>query len=142
MSSFHKGKQKRDFTGKIYDEINVTPLIDTLFFLLIIFMLTAPLLEYNIDVTPPELNADKLPQDDKHAKVVNLTKNGMVNYERTDMSRAQFIGRISEIRQDPEAKLYLRADRGLPYGEVIDFLGEIRSAGFKSIFLVTSEESK
>ena len=136
-------RRKRDFSVPIYDEINVTPLIDTLFFLLIIFMLTAPLLEYSIDVTTPEMNADKLPDsDDEHAKVVNCKTDGTIVFNRENMTRGEFILRLEALKRDPEAKLYLRADEALPYGEVIRFLSEIRKTGFTSIFLVTSEETK
>lgn len=136
-------RKKRDFSVPIYDEINVTPLIDTLFFLLIIFMLTAPLLEYSIDVTTPEMNADKLPDsDDRHSKVVNYKTDGTIVFNKENMTRGEFLTRLEELKRDPEAKLYLRADEALPYGDVIRFLSEIRKTGFTSIFLVTSEETK
>ena len=136
-------RRKRDFSVPIYDEINVTPLIDTLFFLLIIFMLTAPLLEYSIDVTTPEMNADKLPDsDDRHSKVVNYKTDGTIVFNKENMTRGEFLTRLEDLKRDPEAKLYLRADEALPYGEVIRFLSEIRKTGFTSIFLVTSEETK
>lgn len=136
-------RKKRDFSVPIYDEINVTPLIDTLFFLLIIFMLTAPLLEYSIDVTTPEMNADKLPDsDDRHSKVVNYKTDGTIVFNKENMTRGEFLTRLEDLKRDPEAKLYLRADEALPYGDVIRFLSEIRKTGFTSIFLVTSEETK
>ncbi len=124
-----------------YDSINLTPLIDTLFFLLIIFMVTAPLLEYSVDVSPPELNANQLPQnDDEKAKIVNLKANGVVVYDSTEMTRKEFLGMIGNI--DPEMKLFLRGDRTLTYGEVMDFLAGIKRAGFTNIHLVTAEEAK
>lgn len=132
----------RRFDAPPYDAINLTPLIDTLFFLLIIFMLTAPLLENSIDVTPPEMNADKLPDEDKHAKVVNVKKDGTIVFDRTEMNRSDFLMRVSGILQDdPKAKLYLRADRELQYGQVIDLLSAVKKSGFANIFLVTSEET-
>ncbi len=122
-----------------YDSINLTPLIDTLFFLLIIFMVTAPLLEYSVDVSPPAMNADALPQEDDKAKVVNMKANGVIVFDRQEMTRSEFTGMVGSI--DPEMKLFLRADRTLPYGDVIDFLSGIKRAGFTKIYLVTSEES-
>ncbi len=125
-----------------YDTINLTPLIDTLFFLLIIFMVTAPLLEYSVDVSPPEMNAGQLPQNDDKAKVVNLKTNGVVVFEREELTRNEFIAKLGSLSLDPEVKLYLRGDRALTYGEIIDFLAGIRRAGFSNIFLVTTEEAK
>ena len=134
--------RKRRSDSTPYDSINLTPLIDTLFLLLIIFMVTAPLLEYSVDVSPPEMNADQLPQDDKKAKVVSLKTNGMVQFNNAEITRAEFFVQLAAFRDDPETKVYLRADRMLSYGDVIDFLSKVRNSGFKNIFLVTSEEAK
>lgn len=130
---------RRNFATQAYDSINLTPLIDTLFFLLIIFMLTAPLLEYSIDVTTPEMEADELPQEsDPKTKVVNLKRDNSVSFEEQDLSQAVFIQRLSKLPAD--SKIYLRADKSLPYGDVINFLAKIRQTGFQNIFLITREE--
>lgn len=130
---------RRNFATQAYDSINLTPLIDTLFFLLIIFMLTAPLLEYSTDVTAPEMNADDLPQEsDPKTKVVNLKRDNTVNFDDQDMSQSVFLHRLNAM--PPDAKVYLRADESLPYGDVIRFLASIRRSGFQNIFLITKEE--
>lgn len=130
---------RRNFATQAYDSINLTPLIDTLFFLLIIFMLTAPLLEYSVDVSAPEMNAEDLPQEaDPKTKVVNLKRDNSVNFEDQDMSQSVFLHRLSSM--PPDAKVYLRADESLPYGDVIRFLASIRKSGFQNIFLITKEE--
>ncbi len=133
---------RRQFSDSMFDTINVAPLVDTLFFLLIIFMVTAPLIEYSTDVSAPEMNADTLPQDDEHAKVVNLKKDGLVLFNNQNMSQEDFFQQLPELKQDPEVKLYLRADRMLSYGNVIDFLARIRRNGFANVFLVTTEETE
>ena len=66
---------RRNFPRSTFDSINVTPLIDTLFFLLIIFMVTAPLLEYTVEVSPPQMNADPM-KPDEDSKIVNVKANG------------------------------------------------------------------
>lgn len=130
---------RRNFATQAYDSINLTPLIDTLFFLLIIFMLTAPLLEYSVDVSAPEMNAEDLPQEaDPKTKVVNLKRDNSVNFEDQDMSQSVFLHRLNSM--PPDAKVYLRADESLPYGDVIRFLASIRKSGFQNIFLITKEE--
>lgn len=133
---------RRQFSDSMFDTINVAPLVDTLFFLLIIFMVTAPLIEYSTDVSAPEMNADTLPQDDEHAKVVNLKKDGLVLFNNQNMSQEDFFQQLPELKQDPEVKLYLRADRMLSYGDVIDFLARIHRNGFANVFLVTTEETE
>ena len=73
------------FSNPPFDQINVTPLIDTLFFLLIIFMITAPLLEYSMDVTPPAYNAADI-KPDENSKVVNIRKNGAAEENTVSIS--------------------------------------------------------
>ena len=68
-------QKRRSLQVPIYDQINLTNLIDTLFFLLIIFMITAPLLEYSVDVTPPEMNADPI-KPDSDSEVINIKADG------------------------------------------------------------------
>ena len=74
------------FSNPPFDQINVTPLIDTLFFLLIIFMITAPLLEYSMDVTPPSYKAADIKPDD-NSKIVNIRKDGVIMFEGAKMER-------------------------------------------------------
>ncbi len=134
--------RKRKFGAPPFDSINLTPLIDTLFFLLIIFMVTAPLLEYNVDVSPPEMNADELTEDQEKSHVVNLRADGTLSYRNMDMTAEQFFHELSDLRHDPEARVFLRADRSLDFGSVIDFLAGVKRSGFTNIYLVTVEESK
>ena len=65
---------------RLIDDINMTPLIDLTFLLLITFMITVPLMEYGVNVTPPEMNAEKLP--DENFKVINLDKNGIIQFDK------------------------------------------------------------
>ena len=134
---------RRRISSTPYDSINLTPLIDTLFFLLIIFMVTAPLLEYTIDVSPPEMNANAIPkEEDQNAKTVNLKQDGMAVFQGETMSRERCIGELIKLNTDPKIKVFLRADRNLTYGSVIDFLAKVHNNGFKNIFLITTEEAK
>lgn len=136
---------RRRFNSTPYDTINLTPLIDTLFFLLIIFMITAPLLEYTLEVDPPQMNADPLPQnaaDEKNLKTINLTKEGNVIFDGETISQDECIMKLMPHRTNPEFKIFLRADQGLPYGKVIEFLAKIHGNGFKNVSLVTTEEAK
>ena len=84
---------RRRFQSKSYDEINITPLMDTVFFLLIIFMITAPLLEYSIDVSPPKMNASEM-KPDENSKVVNIRKNGDIEFERKILSPERLAARL------------------------------------------------
>ena len=87
-------KQRSQLTA--IGDINMTPLIDLTFLLLIIFMITAPLLEYGINVTPPELNADPLPEE--NSKVVNLNKNGDIVFEKDILDPASLTKRLESLQ--------------------------------------------
>ena len=134
---------RRRFQSKTYDEINITPLMDTVFFLLIIFMITAPLLEYSIDVSPPKMEAAEIKADD-YTKVIHVTKDKVIQFERKkNISMEELLSRLQELKQSRDSKkykFYLRADRELRYGDVIDVFKTIKKAGFADISLVTEAE--
>lgn len=135
---------RRRFPQSTFDTINVTPLIDTLFFLLIIFMITAPLLEYSVDVSPPQMTADTIRADEK-TKIINIRKDGSILFERTDMTREALSAALLRLRQDPVtagSPIFLRADRDLTYGSVMDVMRLIRNAGFTDVKLVMEEEPR
>jgi len=133
---------RRRFQNKTFDEINVTPLIDTLFFLLIIFMITAPLLEYSINVSPPKMDAVEIKPND-FMKVIHVQKTKVIQFEKKTLSMDQLLKRLAELKSSPQGsklKIYLRADRELRYGDVIDVLKTIKRAGHADISLVTESE--
>lgn len=130
---------RRRFQSKSYDEINITPLMDTVFFLLIIFMITAPLLEYSIDVSPPKMNASEM-KPDEYSRVINVKKNGDIEFEKKIMNPARLIARLRELKASPDGgriKVFLRADKDLLYGSVIQVMKDIKNAGFTDISLIT-----
>ncbi len=133
---------RRRSQNKTFDEINVTPLIDTLFFLLIIFMITAPLLEYSINVSPPKMDAVEIKPND-FMKVIHVQKSKIIQFEKKTYTMDQLLRRLADLKnspQGPKLKIYLRADRDLRYGDVIDILKTIKKAGHTDISLVTESE--
>ncbi len=133
---------RRRSQNKTFDEINVTPLIDTLFFLLIIFMITAPLLEYSINVSPPKMDAVEIKPND-FMKVIHVQKTKIIQFEKKTYTLDQLLKRLADLKNSPQGaklKIYLRADRDLRYGDVIDILKTIKKAGHTDISLVTESE--
>ena len=133
---------RRRFQSKNYDEINLTPLLDTVFNLLIIFMITAPLLEYSIDVSPPKMEAVEL-KADEYSKVINVTKEKRIRFEGKTLSMDSLLISLAQLRRSPQGnkfKFYLRADKDLRYGDVIEVLKTIKKSGHGSISLVTETE--
>lgn len=119
-------------------EINVTPFVDVMLVLLIIFMVAAPLLTVGVPLKLPETTAQPLPVEAEPPLTVNLAADGNIYLQETAMGFEEFSSRlpaIAEERQD--GQVYLRADAGLPYGAVAQVMGALNVAGFTSISLVT-----
>jgi biopolymer transport protein ExbD len=123
------------------DEINMTPLMDLTFLLLIIFMIATPLLEYSIDVSPPEMNADKI--EDNKSETVNLLANGQINFRGQIVSRDSLFEILKNLKEtSPKTILLLRADGDISYRKVIALMKEIKNSGFSNISLITVAEKQ
>ena len=121
------------------DQINVTPLLDLTFLLLIAFMITMPLMEYGTSIKAPEMNSDELPQE--NFKSVTLTKDGKIMLDDREVSETQLISELAELKAaNPKTDLLLRADGANSYKEVIELMAKIRRSGFKDVTLVTQQE--
>jgi len=120
-------------------EINVTPLVDVMLVLLIIFMVTAPLLVAGVPVNLPESRARALEQDTKPV-TLSIDGKGEVFLDEAPVSQADLPQRLAELRErlDPETQLFLRADAGLDYGAVMRVMGELNRAGLNKVALVTT----
>lgn len=123
------------------DKIDMTPLIDLTFLLLIVFMLTVPLLENGVDVSPPEMNSEPHPDDNAH--YIDLSKQGNIVFNKTSMNREQ-LGRELEalFMRNRLAVILIRADSTRQYGEVMELMKLSKRAGFKNISLVTQVEPR
>ena len=121
-------------------EINVTPLVDVMLVLLIIFMITAPLLVAGVPVDLPESRAAAL---DQQAAPVQISLDGQGNIFIDDapVAAAALPARLAAIAAQPEPpegrRIYLRADKGLDYGQVMRVMGELNRAGLNRVALVS-----
>ena len=124
------------------DQINITPLLDLTFMLLIVFMITTPLMENGIDVTPPTMNADKI-NTEKVTRNLTITRDGLLTYEKVKVTPAELLATLKTLQaSDPDAVLLLRADGSRSYSEVIAVMDTIRKSGFKNVQLVTLSDGK
>ena len=123
------------------DQINVTPLLDLTFLLLIAFMITMPLMEYGTNINAPEMNSSELPQDNFES--VTLTKAGTIMLGKEVVTREELIAKLTELKNSGrKIDLLLRADGERSYKDVIELMAEIRRSGFKDVTLVTQAERK
>ncbi|MEM6669791.1 MAG: protein TolR [Pseudomonadota bacterium] len=123
-------------------EINVTPFVDVMLVLLIIFMVAAPLLTVGVPLNLPKSNAKQLPQEKATPITVSVDAEGRIFYGEEEQSLAQLITRLGEDVEAPETdRVYLRADGDVGYGQVMRVMGELSSNGYANIGLVTDRSS-
>ena len=126
-------------------EINVTPLVDVMLVLLIIFMITAPLLVAGVPVDLPDSRAGALDQDARPVQIA-LDAQGGIFIDDDAVSEAALPQRLAAIAAQPEPpegrRIYLRADRGLDYGRVMRVMGELNRAGLNRVALVSVGEEQ
>ena len=122
------------------DEINVTPLLDLTFLLLIAFMITMPLMEYGTSsVTPPEMNGDALPED--NFVTVEVTKDNTYVIDKEVVSSEELSKRLQSLAdKKPKPSVLVRGDGKQTYEGVLNLLKLVRASGFKDAVLVTRAE--
>jgi biopolymer transport protein TolR len=121
-------------------EINVTPMVDVMLVLLIIFMVAAPLMVAGVQVDLPQSKAAALEQDQQPVSI-SLDEAGALFIDETPVAPADLPARLQQIAASSTAEggphIFLRADRGLEYGRVMRVMGEINQAGLRRVALVT-----
>ena len=119
-------------------EINVTPFVDVMLVLLIIFMVAAPLMVVGVPVKLPETAATSLPADQEEPLTVTVTAEGAVMIQTSEIPRGELINRLRAVAAERDSdRVYLRADGTVPYENVMQIMGALNRGGFKNIGLVT-----
>jgi len=119
-------------------EINVTPFVDVMLVLLIIFMVAAPLLTVGVPVELPKSAAGALPVDQEEPLTITLTAEGSVQIQTTEVARADLVTRLRGVAAERESdRVFLRADGSVPYSAVMEVMGALNAGGFSNIGLVT-----
>ncbi len=118
----------------VMSEINVTPLVDVMLVLLIIFMVTAPLLQQGIDVNLPKAKGKDMPPEERIALVIK--KDMKVYMNDSPVSMADMRRKLQAVsKMNPN--VFLKADKDVPYGFVVEVMGEIKEAGIEKLGMVT-----
>ena len=118
-------------------EINVTPFVDVMLVLMIIFMVAAPMLTVGVPIKLPETSANAMPNEEEPL-TITLTKDGLVLIQTTEYSQDELIPKLTAIAAErTNKKVFLRADGALPYEAVAQMMGALNAGGFNDIGLVT-----
>ena len=118
-------------------EINVTPFVDVMLVLLIVFMVTAPLLTVGVPVDLPKTKASQI-TDESTPVIITIKEDGEIALQNRIIEPQLLIPRLEAVaKSKPETRVFVRGDKSVPYGEVIAIMAQVQSAGFNRVALIT-----
>ena len=128
--------------GRLVADINVTPLVDVMLVLLIIFMVTAPMMTQGLDVNLPETTSKALRQDDEPL-IVTIDKEAKITLGKMEVSQGILKDQLSKMEEERKKEpIYLKADKDVAYGIVVAVMADIKSAGFEKLGMITKPSEK
>ncbi len=133
------GHLKRRYSYKPMAEINVTPFVDVMLVLLVVFMITAPLLTVGVTVDLPEASAKAIPGSDEPL-TVSIDAQGKIFLHDAEVLLGELVPKLTAIagaRGGDQARIFVRGDRSISYGTVMQVMGTLNAAGFRRVALVT-----
>jgi len=136
------GRRGRHRRKPVMSEINVTPMVDVMLVLLIIFMVSAPLLTVGVPIDLPQTQAKSLDQD-KEPLAISVNDKGQVFLQNSQIDVDELVAKlkaITEARGGFDERIYVRGDRKVDYGTVMRVMGRLSAAGFRRVALVTDVE--
>jgi biopolymer transport protein TolR len=124
----------------LMSEINVTPFVDVMLVLLIIFMVAAPLMTVGVPIDLPETRANAL-NSDTQPITISINETGQIYLQETEVSIDEVVPKLEAIAQTGyDERIYVRGDRAADYGTIMQVMGRISAAGFRNLGLVTLQE--
>ena len=125
---------------QLVSDINVTPLVDVMLVLLIIFMVTAPMMTQGLDVDLPETTTKSLRQEEEPI-VITIDKDAKISLGQNEITRKMLYQDLSSLDQAQKEKpIYLKADKAVAYGVVVAIMADIKKAGFDKLGMITRPE--
>ena len=133
-------RRRRRRRARPMSEINVTPFVDVMLVLLIIFMVAAPLTTVGVPVELPKTAAQSLPSEREEPLTVTLTAEGLTMIQTTEVGEDEIVPRLRAIVSERASnKVFLRADGTIPYARVVQVMGALNAAGITDVGLVTDQ---
>jgi biopolymer transport protein TolR len=124
--------------GSLVSQINVTPLVDVMLVLLVIFMVTAPIIQQGVEVNVPKVRAAPLPGEEQQF-VVSITRDNQIYLNDARLDPDQLTQKLAAISAErPDRQIFVRADEDVPYGDVIRTMAAIKAAGIQNVGMVTA----
>jgi biopolymer transport protein TolR len=139
--AFGKRRHRRN---PVMSEINVTPMVDVMLVLLIIFMVSAPLLTVGVPIDLPQTQASSLDQADKQPLAISVNTNGQVFLQDSEIKIDELVPKLKAVTEarggGADERIYVRGDRTVDYGTMMKVMGRLSAAGFRRVALVTEVE--
>ncbi len=137
------GSTRQSGKRGLVTDINVTPLVDVMLVLLIIFMVTAPMMTQGLDINLPETTAKSLRQGED-IKIVSVDKTGKISIDDLETPMSLLFERLDgkNSAQNKDKPIYLRADKDVAYGTVVKVMSEIKAAGYDKLGMITQPNDK
>ena len=136
----HGLSRSRTHTYKAMAEINVTPLVDVMLVLLIIFMVTSPMLVAGVSVDLPETGAAPVAGQDEPL-AVTIDKKGQVYLQEAPMKLNDLVAKLDAVtNENKDIRIFVRGDKGINYGRIMEVVGAINGAGFNKVALITENQ--
>lgn len=138
MQSGGGGRRGRRSVGRPVAEINVTPLVDVMMVLLIVFMVTAPMMTVSVPVDLPKTQAARSnPQQDKEPLVISIDANAHVYLQDSKVELTSLVSKLRAITgSNPDTRIFVRGDQNIAYGRIMEVMGTVSAAGFSKVALV------
>jgi biopolymer transport protein TolR len=131
---FSKSKSR---SRSLMSEINVTPFVDVMLVLLIVFMVTAPMLTVGVPVNLPNSEADSLP-DDQEPLTLSINSKGEIFIQDTKVGFSELVPKLLAISKNrTDTRIYVRGDRNINYGRVMEIMGKLSGSGFSKVALIS-----
>lgn len=125
----------------LMSDVNVTPMIDVMLVLLIIFMITAPMMTTGVEVNLPVASTPNVTENEKPI-VINMDREGRVYIGNTEVEPETIGAKLHAMVGGTETKIFVKGDKSLPYGAIMGIMGIVRESGFKKVVLVTELPKK
>jgi len=133
--------------NRLLSEINVTPFVDVMLVLLVIFMITAPILYQGVDVSLPKTSSVPIPSQSQKNIIVTVNKEGKIYIEKEELTLRELKARVKTLvrasgKRPGEQEIYLRADKEVLYGIVVNVMSNIKNGGIEKVNLITDPQEE
>lgn len=140
LNSGRSSRNHRRYRNSRFTEINVTPFVDVMLVLLIIFMVTAPMLSTGVTIDLPDADASALPGQDEPL-VLSISKDGTLHLQELKVTEKELVAKLDAITsENRDTRIFVQADKRLGYGDVMRIVGNLGGAGFTKVALMTDNK--